>query len=238
MFRQELSRILDIIERGLLEMRQPYLSCSWGKDSLVLLWATLRVQPKIPVVFMNSNYAFPETYALRDRIVEEWNLNYIELPPAADYLQIISEFGLPDINRTQAAQKKVVQIIKKSRANNWALQNGYDGHLWGIRADESRARKNMIEHKGTLFRSKEGIWRCSPLAHIRLRTLWQMIDYYRIPYSAVYDKTLFFPRESIRNAGWLTTDGAAHGRLAWLKHYYPEKYRYLADLSPEVRSYT
>jgi phosphoadenosine phosphosulfate reductase len=238
LFSRELSRITDIIQRGLLEMRQPYLSCSWGKDSVFLLWCMLRIKPDIPVVYMNSNYAFPETYELRDRLVKEWNLNYIELPAAVDYAEIIQEFGLPDITRTQAQQKRVVDILKKNRANTWSQEHGYDGNFWGIRADESRARLKLIQHKGDLFRSKDGLWRCSPLAHIKIRELWWMIDHYQIPYSHVYDKTLFFPRHQIRNAGWLTTDGAAHGRIAWLKHYYPDKYYLLAAQYPEIRSYT
>lgn len=219
-------------------MRQPYLSCSWGKDSMVLLWAMRKVDAQIPVVYMNSNYAFPETYELRDRIVKEWNLDYIELPAAHDYMDIVQEFGLPDVCRSTSDQKKVVDILKKTRANNWSEENGYDGNFWGIRADESRARRALIKNKGDIFQAKNGLWRCSPLAHVSLREIWWMIDHYQIPYSAVYDKTLFFPREQIRNAGWLTTDGAAYGRIAWLKHYYPDKYRIIAELYPQVRSYT
>lgn len=219
-------------------MRQPYLSCSWGKDSVFLLWCLLKIQPTIPVVYMNSNYAFPETYALRDRLVKEWDLNYIELPAAVDYKDIITEFGLPDVTRTKAQQKTVVDILKKKHANSWSHEHGYDGNFWGIRADESRARAQLIRHKGDIFRAKDGLWRCSPLAHVSIRELWMMIDHYRVPYSAVYNKTLLFPREHIRNAGWLTTDGAAHGRIAWLKYYYPDYYRELAIAHPEIRSYT
>jgi phosphoadenosine phosphosulfate reductase len=219
-------------------MRQPYLSCSWGKDSVFMLWMMLKVQPDIPVVYMNSNYAFPETYALRDRLVAEWNLNYIELPAAVDYLDIVQEFGLPDVSRTEADQQRVVDILKKRRANTWSQEHGYDGNFWGIRKDESRARRRMIENRGELFRSKDGLWRCSPLAFVPIRELWWMIDHYQVPYSGVYDQTLFFPREQIRNEGWLTTDGAKHGRIAWLKHYYPEQYKILVEIDPQVRSYT
>jgi phosphoadenosine phosphosulfate reductase len=238
MFSRTYSRIINIIERGLLEMRQPYLSCSWGKDSVFLLWCMLKVKPDIPVVYMSSNYAFPETYALRDRLVEAWNLNYIEIP-AINNPDLVKEYGMPDINRTASQQNKVVNMLKKERANSWSHDHGYDGSFWGIRADESRGRKMLIKHKGELFRANDGLWRCSPLAYVRIRELWWMIDHYQVPYSAVYDKTLFFPREQIRNGGWMTTDGAGlFGRIAWLKHYYPEQYKILVELNPQVRSYT
>lgn len=238
-FETRLEKCRQTIRHGLEVMQKPYLSCSWGKDSVLTLWLVRQVNESIPVVFMDSGYAFPETYQLRDRLLAEWNIqNYIEIPPNIDYFDLCQIYGLPGIDRTDATQKKVVDLLKKNKANSWAQGHGYDGHFWGLRADESRGRRVLLRKNGLLYQGKTGLWRCSPIGWLSTREVWDIIFEQEIPYSGIYDRTQLIPREKIRNSGWLTTDGAADGRIVWLKRHYPELYFRLVAEFPQVKSYT
>jgi len=237
-FRRWIAATQNIIFEGLETMDKPYLSCSFGKDSVVLLHLVMQYAPDIAVVFINSGYCFPDTYEVRDKFIRDYHINLVEIQQPHDYMDIIDQYGLPD-DRTPTQQDKVVRLLKKDLANEWAKANGYDGHFWGMRKEESAGRRVMLNNRGPLFRAQAaGLWRCAPLADWRWEDIWAYIHAYDVPYSGIYDKHGFCDPRQIRNTSWVTTDGAAHnGRVAWLKYYYPELYAKLAEQVPEIRLY-
>ena len=48
---------------------------------MLLTKLAIELDPQIPVLFLDTGYHFAETYAYRDRIAREWNLNLINLLP-------------------------------------------------------------------------------------------------------------------------------------------------------------
>ena len=164
-FRRRINYAQEIIRQGLDAIKKPYLSCSFGKDSVVLLHMVLQRIPEIPVVFINSGYCFPDTYQVRDAFIGKYRINLVEIQQPHDYLDIINQYGLPD-DRIRAQQNKVVELLKKDLANQWARENGYDGHFWGLRKDESRGRRVLLNNRGALFFAEAArLWRCAPLAN-------------------------------------------------------------------------
>lgn len=226
---------IEIIKRGLVKAKSPYIACSWGKDSIVMLWLIRKVNKDIPVVFKNSNYCFPDTYQIRDELIEKWEIdNYIELPPAMDYKDVVDQFGLPDITRKSKDQSKVVQMLKKDKRDE--LQD-FDSVFLGIRQTESNARKNMIRYNGPIQELKNGLIKIMPIAYWDFDLLWQVIEKFKIPMNGIYYKDKFGSPEWIRNSGILSTDGASMGKISWIKYYYPAIYRRLALEYPEVKRY-
>lgn len=66
--------------------------------------------------------------------------------------------------------------------------------------------------------------------------MWARIAERGLPYHPLYDcESHGMTRETLRNSGWLTTVGAAEGRIAWLRQHFPEQYRALAAEFPQVR---
>lgn len=228
MIYSKIKGIKTIIRKGLSVMKNPYMSCSWGKDSIVLLYFLLQFKKNIKVVYLNSGYTFPEIYQFRDKIVKDWDINYIELKNNIDYYSLCKEIGLPHV-RSNYLQNNVVKKIKKNQLLEYAKEHNHEGVFWGIRADESKKRKNLIRFKGTCFQDKERIYKCSPLAYISNFELWMIIDFLRIPYCDLYTKNKFFSREKLRNFGWLSTDGAWKGSIEHIKFYYPDLFRILKE---------
>jgi len=68
---------------------------SFGAESAVLLHLVSRIDPAIPVLFLETGKHFPETLAYRDALVERLGLtNVINLTPDADDLARKDENGL------------------------------------------------------------------------------------------------------------------------------------------------
>jgi len=157
----------------------------------------------------------------------------------ADYVRWCHDVGLPH-ERDRNAQQKVVTEIKRDRAREWLDESYFVVECLGLRIEEKGPRARMLKAKGPLFRMASGRWRCCPIAYWTGRDVWAYLLACGIPYNhRLYDaETHGQTRESIRNTGWLSTDGAHDGRIAWLRQHFPDQYRILATEFPQVRSLT
>ena len=233
---KKIKKITDIIEEALEKVSSPYISCSWGKDSTVMLWACLKINSDIPIMFMDSGYYLPDIYEFRNYIIEKWKIkNYIEITGKTDYIQYCKKVGLPGINRIN--QDASVKKIKKDKADKFLSDNNFDCSFIGIRADESRKRTWLIKKYGHFFQNKNNIFRCYPLAYCTYSDIWNIIIENNIPHCKIYDKTGILDKKQIRSSGWVSTDGANRGQIVWIKKYYPEYFNKLQIEFPIIRSY-
>lgn len=133
---------LDIIKEALAQMRRPYVACSFGKDSSVLLSLCLKVRSDVDVVFAR----YPETYLLDnyEEVISRWQgirLQYVDVKD--DILDETAEGDFMD---------------------DWAIAHGFDGFFMGLRKQESRGRRITLLRDGVIYRKKNGLLRCCPLA--------------------------------------------------------------------------
>jgi len=50
------------------------LACSFGAEDVVLLDMVHRINPSVPLFYLDTDFLFPETYATRDRVIERYGL--------------------------------------------------------------------------------------------------------------------------------------------------------------------
>ncbi len=98
-----------------------------------------RASADIPVLFLDTGYHFAETYAYRDRIAADWNLNLINLLPANTIAQQEAEHGMlhqhaPD--RCCALRKVEPLFGAVARYKVW---------LTGLRREQARSRTALEE---------------------------------------------------------------------------------------------
>ncbi len=70
------------------------LTCSFQAEDVLLTKLAIALDPRIPVLFLDTGYHFAETYAYRDRIAREWELNLINLLPEKTVAEQEAEHGL------------------------------------------------------------------------------------------------------------------------------------------------
>src|SRR5207245_9376606 len=57
---------------------------SFGGGGVVLAHLIGRIDRTVPVMFLDTGFHFPETYAFKERFVREYGLNLVELQPLTD----------------------------------------------------------------------------------------------------------------------------------------------------------
>ena len=50
------------------------LACSFGAEDVVLVDMVHRINPSVPLFYLDTEFLFPETYATRDRVIERYGL--------------------------------------------------------------------------------------------------------------------------------------------------------------------
>src|SRR5690348_14618850 len=70
------------------------ITCSFQVEDMLVLDLLREHQPQIPVLFLETGYHFPETYAYRDRMTAEWHLNLVNVMPEHTVAEQEAEHGL------------------------------------------------------------------------------------------------------------------------------------------------
>ncbi len=110
---------------------------SFGAESAALLHLVSRIDPSVPVLFLDTGKHFPETLAYRDMLTERLGLNLRNLYPDIETLQDRDGNGLrwswdPD----GCCDLRKVQPLAKALA-------GYDASFTGRKAFQSSTRANL-----------------------------------------------------------------------------------------------
>jgi len=143
------------------------IACSWGKDSMAVLYLIRQIYPNIMVVFCNTGVEYPDTLAFRDRMLNEWNLNYIEALPEKGntFWSISKKYGLPGIRLNGKVRvPKCCQLLKDEPGMNIYRKHNITQCFTGITAAESRNRWMLQRRCGDYYFAKtQDMWKCHPI---------------------------------------------------------------------------
>ena len=53
---------------------QMVLACSFGAEDVVLVDMVHRINPAVPLFYLDTDFLFPETYGTRDRVIRQYDL--------------------------------------------------------------------------------------------------------------------------------------------------------------------
>ena len=216
------------------------VSVSWGKDSVAMAHLALETLGRVPLFYMVSRTALPGWEPVQAWFQERADVHL--LPPSRTMDQTIAllhEIGLPH-ERKPSTQQRVVQKQKAIPGRTWAIQHGFAVQFLGMRMAEGGPRARLIKARGPTYTHSDGITICCPLAYWSNKDVWAYIAANDVPYNRrIYDaETHGYTRETLRNGGYLYTDGAQDGWCVWLRKHFPEQWRMLADEFPRVRQYS
>src|SRR6266849_7996559 len=115
------------------------VTCSFQAECMVVVDLVIAHQPDIPVLFLETGYHFPETYAYRDQMTERLHLNLINLASKQTVAEQESQFGI--LNQTApdrcCGMRKVEPLFR-----------GLDDYgVWftALRREQSPTRANRSE---------------------------------------------------------------------------------------------
>jgi phosphoadenosine phosphosulfate reductase len=156
------------------------VTSSFQAECMVVTHLVTQERPEIPVLFLDTGYHFPETYAYRDRIAAEWKLNLINLLPAQTVAEQEAEFGI----LYQSAPDRCCGM-RKVKPLFTALE-GYEVWFTGLRREQSPTRANL--QASDVFRLPSGkeLLKISPLATWQNREVWAYLKEFGIPPLPLY----------------------------------------------------
>jgi 3'-phosphoadenosine 5'-phosphosulfate sulfotransferase (PAPS reductase)/FAD synthetase len=194
-----------------------YVSFSAGKDSAVCAHACHIVLPGIPI--LSSDSGCPMRWLESERV--QWQ-EYADAQGWNYHLFHWNKWG----NRVSEATGDAVEYRKRVHASMfseleaWAIERGFTRRIWGLRKDESIARKVRTGVDGN-----HNQHRLAPIRDWSTDDVWAYIVTHGLPWLSIYD----YLGPSARN-GLIGIGGSENGRLAFLKQYYPEAYRMARQL--------
>lgn len=96
------------------------------------------------------------------------------------------------LSANTAEERRIINVHDRQyrREISEAVQKtGAVGLFWGMRQDESRARKITIRKHGVLYQAKtRSEWTCHPLADWTGKDVWAYLTTYNLPWLARYDR--------------------------------------------------
>jgi phosphoadenosine phosphosulfate reductase len=172
----------EFLRPRLLRAQQPCITSSFQAEDVVVLDMVRAILPRIPVLFLETGYHFPETLAYRDRMAAEWELNLVNVLPEHTVAEQESEFGIlyqsaPD----RCCGLRKVEPLFRSLAP-------FDTWVTGLRREQSKSRANLQAEESFTLPGGQILPKLSPLAEWSTRDVWQYAEAHRIPLLPLYEK--------------------------------------------------
>lgn len=159
------------------------VACSFGAEDVVLVDMVHRIDPSIPLFYLDTDFLFPETYATRDRIVQQYALKpaqLIQVKPLLTPEQQAAQYG-PALWSTEPDRCCHVRKVEPLTR----VLKGYDAWITGIRRDQAPTRANagLFEWDG-----KFQLVKVNPLARWSWNDVWTYIKIYEVPYNPLHEQ--------------------------------------------------
>jgi phosphoadenosine phosphosulfate reductase len=158
------------------------LTNSFQLEDMVVLHLLREIDPRVPVLFLDTGYHFTETYKYRDRMARQWNLNLISLRAEQSVAEQESAFGIlnqTDPSRCCALRK--VEPLMRGLAD-------YDIWFTGLRREQSPTRKHLQKVEHHTLPGGKTLLKINPLADWTTKQVWSYTVEHQIEYLPLYDK--------------------------------------------------
>lgn len=122
------------------EGKSTFISSSFQSHSIPMLHIIAKVEPNIPVYFLNTGFHFPETIVYKNEISSLLRLNTIELYSPISLVHQKDGYG----NLMYTSDPDYCCELNKTLPMKPILEK-YDVWISGVRADQSQHRSQMAE---------------------------------------------------------------------------------------------
>lgn len=171
----------DILAWALGEFHpQIALATGFGAEGMVLVDMAVRIEPHLRVFYLDTEFLFPETYELRDRIIEKYGVRPVAYRSALSPGAQAIEYG-PELYKRNP---DLCCHLRKVLPLRQAL-SGLEAWITGIRRDQtsSRAKAGVVE-----WDEKFGLVKVNPLARWSSADVWNYLRAHDVPYNPLHDR--------------------------------------------------
>lgn len=152
---------------------------SFQPTGIVTLHMLSEIAPDTPVLTLDTELLFPETYTLMDELEKQLHLNLIRVKPALTVAQQAEKHGAALWERDPDACCQIRKVAPLGPA-----LAGYEAWITGLRRDQSGRANTLI----VSWDKKYQKIKLCPFANWTAEMMWIYINSYELPYNALHDK--------------------------------------------------
>jgi phosphoadenosine phosphosulfate reductase len=157
------------------------LACSFGGPSgMVLLDMMMPIDASVEVFYLDTDFLFPETYALRDACERKYNFKAIGYRSLLSPGEQAARYG----DALWSRDPDACCAVRKVEPNQRALE-GKTAWISGIRRDQSETRRDV---KIVEWDTKFDLVKLNPLAAWTEDQVWDYIRDNRVPYNILHEQ--------------------------------------------------
>jgi phosphoadenosine phosphosulfate reductase len=157
------------------------LACSFGPEDIVLIDLLSQVAPNAQVFFIDTGYHFPETLALKERVLARYpQLRLETVTPLATVEAQDAQYG----ERLYERSPDSCCGMRKVEPLNRVL-TGYKAWITGMRREQAPTRSDI----GIVqWDSRRGMVKFNPLATWTNAEVWKYIVDHQLDYNQLHDQ--------------------------------------------------
>ena len=154
------------------EGKKIFTTSSFQSHSLVLLHILSRIDNRLPVFFLDTGYHFPETLEFKEQVTELFNINTIDLKSSTPKNMQKDKDGrlLFTSDPDHCCYLNKIQPME-------SILMSYDIWINGVRADQSKVRKNFKEEE----KAPHGVMRFHPMLDWNNKMIVEYQKEYNLP---------------------------------------------------------
>lgn len=159
------------------------LTSSLQVEDMVVLHMLRQHMSDIPVIFLDTGYHFAQTYAYRDRMVQEWSINLVNVLPektVAEHETVVGKQYMVEPTKC-CGTRKVAPLMRSLEP--------FDLWFTGLRREQSPTRANLKKVEEQTLPTGKKLWKLSPLADWSWQQVWDYADAHAIPHLSLYDQS-------------------------------------------------
>ena len=157
-------------------------TCSFQAEDVVVLHLLRQSAPRIPVLFLDTGYHFPELLRYRDALAQSWDINLVNVTSRHSREEQDGRFGrLYSTDPTACCRMRKVEPLFQ------ALDN-YLVWFTGLRREQSPTRANLRPVEVETLPSGHTLRKVSPLTVWRWNEVMSYLRVHEIPHAPLYDQ--------------------------------------------------
>lgn len=194
----KLHHSMRIIRYAISQHKYPEVSCSFGKDSLVVGYLVRLVAPNVAFYFGNTRAGPPEQYEHRDFVINQWGIkDFHEGKAKTTYWKIKDQRGYPGMVRSKTKSHKAYCCfeLKDRPFYDWLKTVDYDLIFTGVTAPENSHRRGTFIRRDWYYHwktvadmVKRPVYKCNPIIHWTEDDIWEFTRLNNIPICKAYER--------------------------------------------------
>lgn len=156
------------------------LACSFGAEDVVLVDMLVKINPEVPIFYLDTDKHFRETYETRDRLSARYGISFVQVKPALTLEEQAARYG----ERLWERDPNLCCNLRKVEPLARFLRE-FDAWITGIRREQAPTRANARKVE---WDAKFGVVKFNPLADWTFKDVWRYIHENNVPYNPLHDR--------------------------------------------------